>query len=337
MMRHLSLHREQWPLKAPFRITGKTWVNLDVVVVELRQSGRTGRGEAAGVFFLDETAETIFDQIVAVTQEIEAGADRRVLMDLLPPGGARNAVDCALWDLESQLMGSPVWERLRLRASPLTTVMTIGVRDTPEQMALAAREFAAYPVLKIKLDAETPVERIEAIRRARPDATLVVDANQGFDIDLLREVLPAFHRLGVAMVEQPLARGADAALEGFRSPIPLCADESCLDVGDLATAVARYQMINIKLDKTGGLTAALELAHAAKAMGLPLMVGNMFGTSLAMAPAFLVGQMCRFVDLDGPLSLTHDRPNAMTFNGPTISLPERPVWGAGGSAFKDAA
>ncbi len=330
MSRKLSLHIEKWPLKSPFRITGMVWTELDVVVVEIGEGDVVGRGEAAGVYYLGENANSIYEQIVKLTDEVEAGADRKALLQLLPAGGARNAIDCALWDLESQLSQTSVRELAGIETRPLTTVYTIGIRDTPEQMAEIASKMSAFPALKIKLDEQQPIERLAAVREARPDATIIVDANQGFNIELLHEVLPEFDKLQVAMVEQPLKRGEDEALEGLTPRIPLCADESCLDRSELAIAAKRYQMINIKLDKTGGLTEALALAREAQALGLDLMVGNMFGTSLAMTPGFLIGQLCRFVDLDGPLWLTHDRPRGLAYESGTISLPEQPLWGSGG-------
>jgi L-alanine-DL-glutamate epimerase-like enolase superfamily enzyme len=325
----MSVHREQWPMKAPFRINGKVWVDVDVVVCEIHQDGNVGRGEAAGVYYLGETAESMHDQIAGVASEISAGATRQDLLSILPPGGARNALDCALWDLEACLDRRSVWLRLNQPVGPLTTVMSIGVRDSVEEMTAVARDLMQFPVLKIKVDAQDPVARVAAIRAARPDASIVVDANQAFTFELLRELLPEFHRQRVAMLEQPLPRGGDERLAELKSPLPLCADESCLDAADLADVASRYQMINIKLDKTGGLTAALELARAAQERGLPLMVGNMFGTSLAMVPGFIIGQRCSFVDLDGPLALKFDRPGGMTYTRGSVNLPPWPLWGSG--------
>jgi L-alanine-DL-glutamate epimerase-like enolase superfamily enzyme len=316
-------------MKAPFRISGKVWVDVDVVVCEIHQDGHVGRGEAAGVYYLGETAESMHDQVAAVASEVEAGATRLDLLSLLPRGGARNALDCALWDLEACLDRQSVWQSLNQPVGPLTTVISIGVRDTVEETAAVARDLMQFPVLKIKVDRQDPVGCIAAIRAARPDATIVVDANQAFTFEMLRELLPELHRLRVAMLEQPLPRGADERLAELEPPLPLCADESCLDIADLAEAATRYQMINVKLDKTGGLTAALELAREARQRGLPLMVGNMFGTSLAMAPGFIIGQHCSFVDLDGPLALKFDRPCGMTYTGGVVDLPSWPLWGSG--------
>ena len=205
------------------------------------------------------------------------------------------------------------------------TVYTIGI-DTPEEMARSAKLLDTSRI-KVKLDSEIPLERISAVCAARPDAEILVDVNQGWTFEQLVDLAPKFKQLGVAMIEQPLPRGGDEALEGYDSPIMLCADESCLDTGEFEQAARRYQMINIKLDKTGGLTEALDLAAMANARGLELMVGNMLGTSLAMAPGFVVAQMCRFVDLDGAMFLEHDRENSMSIHQGFISAPEKELWG----------
>ena len=323
----LSLHKERWPLRNPFRITGYEWTDLNAIVVEISDGQHTGRGEAAGVFYEGENAETIYEQVADVRNEVERSPDRDALLELLPPGGARNAIDCALWDLEAKRTGSSAWALAGVRYKPVQTVMTIPIRDTAEEMGENAAALSAYPNLKVKLDSDRPVERLEAIRNARPDATIVVDANQGFTLDLLETVLPDCERLDISMVEQPLPRGADDGLEGFESPVPLCADESCLHLGELDQAARRYQMINIKLDKCGGLTEGLALAAEAEKRGLELMVGNMFGTSLAMLPALIIAQRCRFVDLDGPLHLRDDRLPGLHYDNGQVSMPVRPLWG----------
>ena len=261
MQRWVEVREESWPLRAPFQITGKTWLELSAVVVELGEGEFVGRGEAAGVYYLDESADSMIAQIRSVNAELTAGMTRVELLDALPPGGARNAIDCALWDLEAKIRGSSVWDIAGIRYAPVQTVMTIPIRESAEEMGQEAQRLGAYPLLKVKLDSRQPVERLTAIRKARPDATIVVDANQGFTFELLKDVLPAMARLNIAMIEQPLPRGEDDCLEGFASPVPLCADESCLHAGELADVAARYRMINIKLDKCGGLTAALCLAN----------------------------------------------------------------------------
>jgi L-alanine-DL-glutamate epimerase-like enolase superfamily enzyme len=246
---------------------------------------------------------------------------------LLPAGGARNAIDCALWDLDAKCSGRSVWDLAAVTAKPLETVFTIGLEATPSEMAEKATAATSHSLLKVKLDADLPLERLRAIRAARPDARIVVDANQAWTFAELQRLAPPFAELRVQMIEQPLPRGGDAALEGFRSPVPLCADESCLHLGELEQAAARYQMINIKLDKTGGLTHALELARAARARGLGLMVGCMAGGSLAMAPTFVVGCLCDLVDIDGPLLQKADRLPGIDYAGGRVSVFGPEVWG----------
>lgn len=302
-----SVHTEVWPASRPFRITGKVWNSFDSVVVELEQDGFVGRGEGLGVYYKDESAEVMIGQLEQIASSVTAGLTRANLQKLLPPGGARNALDCALWDLEAKASGRRIWDLTGVAPKKLTTVFTIGIESTPEIMAQHAAEAAQYPLLKVKLDATQPLERIQAIRKARPDARIVVDANQGWSFAQLKQIAPGFADAGVEMIEQPLPRGGDADLEGYRSPVPLGADESCLHMGELADAAKRYQMINIKLDKTGGLTHALELARAARDRGMGLMVGSMCGSSLAMAPTFVIGCIVDLVDIDGPLLLKRDR------------------------------
>ena len=323
----LSVHQEDWAAVTPFRISNAVWDTFPCVVVELADGMHVGRGEGLGIYYFDETSTTMTSQIEAVADRIEAGAGRLDLLDMLPPGGARNALDCALWDLESKQVGKRAWELAGIDLKPVVTVMTIGLEETPEEMAKKAEDAVAFPLLKVKLGADRPVERIEAIRAVRPDATLVIDANQGWDFEQLQEVAPRLQALGVEMIEQPLPRGEDEALEGYDPPLPLCADESCVHGGELADAARRYQMINIKLDKSGGLTHGLEMARAARSLGLGLMVGSMGGTSVAMAPHFVVGLLCDFHDLDGPLLAKYDRPHGLVFRNGDVAPPEPRLWG----------
>ena len=323
----ISLHLQDWELTTPFRISGHEWLTTPTLAVQVEHEGCYGRGEAQGVFYLDETAESLFEQAEAVLPDIRRGITREELQQLLPAGGARNAIDCALWDLECKRAGKTIWELTGIRPKPVTTVFTIGLEPEPEDMAARAAAAADAPVLKIKLNDDRPYERLAAIRAARPDAQLVVDANQGWNFDLLQEVLPRCAGLDLEMIEQPLPRGADAELEGFASPITLAADESCLDCSELDTAATRYSMINIKLDKTGGLTEALKLAHAARAKGCKLMVGNMVGTSLGMAPAFVIAQLCDFVDIDGPLLLKHDHLEGLRYHKGRVDGLTPRLWG----------
>jgi len=322
-----SVHVERWPAIRPFRIAGNVWDTFDSVVVELSRDGRVGRGEALGVYYLDETVDSLLPQIEAIAAAVEAGVDRRGLQTLLPPGGARNAVDCALWDLDAKCSGRRIWDLADVAPKSLETVFTIGLEATPEEMAAKAAAAVGHSLLKVKLDADRPLERLRAIRAVRSDVRIVVDANQAWTFAELRALAPAFAELGVSMIEQPLRRGADGELEGYRSPVPLCADESCLHLGELAQAARRYQMINIKLDKTGGLTHALELARAARGCGMGLMVGCMAGSSLAMAPTFVVGCLCDLVDIDGPLLQKTDRIPGIAYDGGRVAVFGPDVWG----------
>ncbi|MEM9421768.1 MAG: dipeptide epimerase [Pseudomonadota bacterium] len=315
-------------LKEPFSITGHTFSDSGTVRVTLKDGGHAGRGEASGVYYLNETPETMTADLERVRRDVEGGATRQDIQTLLSAGGARNALDCAYWDLEAKKQGRPVSALADLgEIRPLTTVYTITISDA-ETMARNAASAAAYPHLKIKLDDVDVMARMEAIRAARPDASLVIDVNQGWNFDQLKEYAPQMEKLGVAMIEQPMPRGGDAELEGYKSPVPLGGDESCLHTGEYVTASKRYDVINIKLDKTGGLTEAIKLADQAEADGKWLMVGNMVSSSLSMAPAFLIGQRCRFVDLDGPLFLKHDVEPGLEFGeGGTVAIPSTKLWG----------
>lgn len=327
MARSLRVTDEAWKLKIPFRISRREWTVSEMVICELREAGLRGCGEAAGVFYLDEDVASLRAQIAQATAAVEAGIDRARLRELLPPGGARNALDCALWDLEARRAGRSAWDLAGVRPDPVTTVFTIGLEDTPEQMAAKAAAAADRPRLKIKLNADRPVERLRAIRAARPDAVLVADCNGGWSFEQLKAWAPAMKELGLALLEQPLPRGGDAELAGYDAPLPIFADESCLHLGELAHAVTHYDGIVIKLEKTGGLTEALMLAEAARARGLRLMVGCMVATSLSMAPAHVLAQHCEFVDIDGPLLLERDRAGGLVYDGASVIVPDNILWG----------
>ncbi len=322
----LKVHSEYWKAKVPFRISSREWDGFDLVVCELHENGNVGRGEASGVFYLDEEVATMRQQIGAVGWKLN-GTDREGLRHLLPPGGARNALDCALWDLEARRSGKSAWALAGVKARPVTTVFTIGLEATPEAMAAKAAAARDRPLLKIKLGADRPVERLRAIRAARPDAKLVADCNGGWTFAQLQAWAPQLKELGLALLEQPLPRGADEALAGYDSPLPLFADESCLHLAELGHAAAHYDGIVIKLDKTGGLTEALMLADAARERGLRLMVGCMVATSLSMAPAHVLAQRCEFVDIDGPLLLAEDRANGLRYEGAAVTVPKEILWG----------
>jgi L-alanine-DL-glutamate epimerase-like enolase superfamily enzyme len=315
-------------MKAPFRISGYTFTTVPVAVVTLRSAGAIGRGEAAGVYYLEDTPERIAKTLEAHRSAIEAGVTRAQLRHLLPVGGARNAVDCALWELEARRTGRSVWQLAGLdRVMPRRTTFTLGADDA----ASAARNAAAVPharALKLKLTGEldADIDRIRAVREARRDVWLGVDANQGYSLDSLRRVLPVLIDARVELLEQPLPRGSEADLEGFASPIPIAADESVQGLRDIAALVGRFNVVNIKLDKCGGLTEALLMVNEARRLGLQVMVGNMVGTSLAMAPAFVIAQLCDYVDLDGPTFIEHDRSPGVRYDGGNIRCTDD-VWG----------
>lgn len=311
----LAASIEQLPLKAPFTISGYTFTEAEAVVVKLTDGAAFGRGEASGVYYLKDEPAGMLATIEAHRGAIEAGITRAELQTLLPPGGARNALDCALWELESTRTGRPVWE-LAGQAAPrsLITTFTVGA-DTPEAMAKAARDYVQALHLKLKLtgDAELDAERVRAVRAARPDAWIGVDGNQGFTRASIEQLLPVLVEAQVSLLEQPLRRGDEASMDGFKCPIPLAADESVQGLDEVAALVGRFNVVNIKLDKCGGLTEGLAIAAEAKRLGMRVMVGNMLGSSWAMAPSFVLGQLCDFVDLDGPVFLGSDRTPALHY------------------------
>lgn len=323
----ISVDIATYPMKVPFAITGHVFHNTETVRVSIEHNGVVGRGESVGTYYLNETAQSMAIDLDAIIGRIDVDTTPESLQELMPLSGARNALDCALWDYRAKSAGKRIWELLDITPRELITVFTIGMEE-PSVMAERAAAAAQFPQLKIKLDADSPIERLEAIRAARPDATLVIDVNQGWGLEALKEYLPACEKLGIAMIEQPLPRGEDAALDGFTSPVPLGADESCLGLGEFELAAQRYDVLNIKLDKCGGLTEGLALVRAAKARGMQLMVGNMTGTSLSMAPSYVVAQFCQFVDIDGPLLLAHDIENGLDYRaGGIVGLPSAALWG----------
>jgi L-alanine-DL-glutamate epimerase-like enolase superfamily enzyme len=323
----LSIDIVPYPLHRPFAIAGHVFNTTDTLLVTLWDGEHQGRGEAVGTYYLEETAESMAADLEAVAGQVDGELSSETIQELLPPCGARNALDCAFWDLRAKREGRRIWELLDIEPRELTTVFTVSI-ESPERMAEMAIEAARFPHLKIKLDSDAPMERLSAVREARPDASLVVDANQAWSFDELKAYLPRCEALGVNMIEQPLARGGDEALEGFSSPVPLGADESCLHLGEFEDAARRYDVLNIKLDKCGGLTEGLALVKAAQAAGMQLMVGNMTGTSLSMAPSYVIGQFCSFVDIDGPLLLAGDIERALHYGeGGRVSLPGRALWG----------
>lgn len=327
MKRRITTHLESWVALIPFRISRHTWYDFPCLVCEIEQDGLIGRGEALGVYYLGEDQESMLEQIDSVARRLADGASRQKLLELLPPGGARCAADAALWDLEAQQSGTSAWRAAGVAPLPIETVFTIGLEAEPEEMGARASAASDLTLFKVKLNNDRPVERIAAIRNARPDARLVIDVNEGWEFEQLCDVAPALAEHGVSMIEQPLRRGHDEQLEDYASPLPLCADESCQHAGELDQVAHRYQMINIKLDKCGGLTHGLELSRAARDKGLGIMVGCMGGTSLCMAPMHVLGQQADFVDIDGPLLLKNDRPGGFVYDHGIVSLPEKPFWG----------
>lgn len=325
----MRIHSEivSFPLKTPFAITGHVWTHTDTLRVTVEHGEHRGVGEAVGSYYLNETAGTMQQDLQAALDTLPHDLNPESLQSAMPACGVRNALDCALWDLRAKQQGKRIWQLLDLAPAPVTTVFTIGL-ESAAVMAERAAAAAPFPHLKIKLDGDDPITRLEAIRAARPDASLVIDVNQGWSFDELREYLPCCERLGIAMIEQPLPRGEDEVLEGFESPVLLGADESCLHLGEFDAAARRYQVLNIKLDKCGGLTEGLALAMAARASGMEVMVGNMTGTSLSMAPSYVIGQLCRFVDIDGPLLLADDLPHGLNYrDGGIVDPPTAALWG----------
>lgn len=323
----LSVRIEHWPLATPFHVSGHTVEAARVLVVALRSGQHRGRGEAAGVYYLGETPEGMAEQIAAVRPQIERGISREALIGLLPAGGARNAVDAAMWSLAAQRCGMTV-ARLagRARLRPLRTTFTVGV-DTAQAMAEAARGYNGAIALKIKLDGgAADADRLLAIRSACPSVALSVDANQGWTQDHMRQMLPVMQHVGVDLLEQPLPVGEDECLESMRYPIRLAADESFQDLDDLASVARRYDVVNVKLDKCGGLTRALSLVSAIRERGRSVMVGCMPCTSLGVAPAYILGQLCDRIDLDGPCFLAEDRTPSFQYRDGYLFGPESP-WG----------
>jgi L-alanine-DL-glutamate epimerase-like enolase superfamily enzyme len=323
----LAVRVERWPLAEAFVISRGSKTEAEVVVAEFTDGPHRGRGEAVPYARYGETVASVLAQIEGVRPRMEAGADRAGLQDLLPPGAARNALDCALWDLEAKRAGVRAWTLAgRARLDPVKTCFTISLGPA-EEMAEAARANARRPMLKLKIGGPNGLDGVAAVRAAAPRARLIVDANEALTFEDLRRLAPQLARLEVKLLEQPLPAGEDGALEGYASPVPLCADESLHTRAELAACVGRYGLINIKLDKTGGLTEALALAGEARRQGFGLMVGCMVATSLAMAPAMILAQGVEFVDLDGPLLLAQDREPGLAITGSMVEAPSPELWG----------
>jgi L-alanine-DL-glutamate epimerase-like enolase superfamily enzyme len=325
--RSVHARAESWLLARPFAISRGVKTQADVVVVEIHEGGFTGRGECVPYPRFNETVDGVKIEIEAFFPRLERGLDRAGLACAMPAGAARNALDNALWDLEAKVTGLRVWEIAGIAApEPSMTAETIGLGSVQE-MATAAKRLSKAPLIKVKLDAELITERMQAIHDNAPNARLIIDPNEGWTFDQLKAVAPALVKMGVEMIEQPLPAYDDEGLREYDSPITLCADESCHTKDDLQSLVGKYQMVNIKLDKTGGLTEALELAKSAEIRNLGVMIGCMVGTSLAMAPAMLLASVAEFVDLDGPLLLKKDREQGLIFENGLVHPPKAQLWG----------
>lgn len=326
-MTKLDVRRESWPIRGTFAISRGSRTATEVVVVELSRDGHTGRGECVPYPRYGETVEGVIADIESLRARLAGGLDREGLQAALPAGAARNAVDCAFWDLEAKRAGKRVFELAGLPApQPLTTAYTLSL-DTPEAMGRAAAANAHRPLLKLKVTGDGDLDRVRAVRANALGAKLVVDANEAWTPEQFTRFVPELKGLGVTMIEQPLPAKADAPLASLKRAIPVCADESCHDASTIEELVGRYDMINIKLDKTGGLTEALKLRAAAEAKGFGVMVGCMIATSLSMAPAVLVAQGAAVVDLDGPLLLARDRDAGLRYDGSTVHPADPALWG----------
>ena len=318
---------ERWPIAGAFTISRGAKTEAAVVVARLSDGALTGRGECVPYLRYGESVEAVAALIEAMQSDIRNGMDRVALQSAMKPGAARNAIDCAFWDLEARHGGKRAYELAGLAPPrPLVTAFTISLGE-PDVMAQATARAADRKLLKIKLGAPGDPDRVAAVRAAAPDTMLIVDANEGWTPDSLAENLEACARANVALIEQPLPADADAALADIRRAVPICADESAHDRASLAALVNKYDAVNIKLDKTGGLTEALAMADEARKLNLDVMAGCMVATSLAMAPAMLLAQRARYVDLDGPLLLERDREHGLRYEGSLVHPPDAVLWG----------
>ncbi len=323
----LTVTTERWPLERPFRISRGVKREAHVVVATVGEGEHVGRSESVPYPRYGESADGVVAALEALADDVAGGLERSALAERLPAGAARNALDCALWDLEAKRAGRPAWALAGLTEPvPVLTAETIGI-DAPAAMGARAAELEGARLLKIKLDGEAVPERVRAVREAAPEARLVVDPNEGWTFADLERLAPELASLGVEMIEQPLPASDDEALAGYSCPVALCADESCHVADDVPALRGRYAMVNVKLDKAGGLTGALALREAAAAAGMGLMVGCMVGTSLAMAPALLVAQGARVVDLDGPLLLDRDREPGLRYEAAEVWPAAPDLWG----------
>ena len=322
----IEAREEIWPLKQPFRISRGSRNEAQVVIVTVSDGEYIGRGECVPIRRYNQNTAAVLAQIESIKGENDL--DRHKLQQLLPPGAARNALDCALWDLEAKVSGKRVWELANISIVPEPeTSFTISL-DTPDTMGAAAQAAASSPILKLKLGGDdADRERVETVREATPATRLLIDANESWSPAHYRKVTPALKQLGVELIEQPFPANADEILENLDHPIPVCADESCHTTADLPQLKNRYEMINVKLDKTGGLTEALHLCERARESGFKLLIGCMACTSLGIAPARLLASTAEYVDLDGPLLLARDREHPLSYENGRIGWPPRQLWG----------
>ncbi|MCV0398124.1 MAG: dipeptide epimerase [Rhizobiaceae bacterium] len=327
MARTLRMEIETFPIAGSFTISRGSRTEAQVIVCIIEQDGHVGRGECVPYSRYGETIDSVREAIEGASELVERGGDRNELMEHMPPGAARNAIDCALWDLEARLSG----RRAHLKACampprPVPTAVTVSL-GSPQDMAAEARKYAHRPLLKVKVGAENDAARIHAVASVAPDCRIILDANEGWTEENIRENLLVAAEFHIALIEQPLPAGKDALLRNIPHPVPICADESVHSSRDLESLVGLYDAVNIKLDKAGGLTAALDLRDRAREMGFGVMIGCMVGTSLAMAPAVLLAQDADWVDLDGPLLLAKDRKPALRYSGSLVSPPDAALWG----------
>ncbi len=327
IVRRLSVCPEKWPLKEPFHISRGVRTETRVVKAELNHCGVSGYGEAVPYVRYGETTDSVIAQIEDITTAVEEGISPEELQTILPAGAARNAVDCALWDMMPRWKKLPVWQLLHLPPpAPMETAVTISIGSVAD-MAKKALTYKDFPLLKIKLDRENIRERITAIRAQAPKPRIIIDPNESWMIEDLVELDDFLSGNNISLLEQPLAAGQDDALSDFSGKIPVCADESCHTRQDLEGLTGKYQVVNIKLDKTGGLTEAVKLKQQAEAMGFQVMVGCMVATSLAMAPAMLLASGAAFIDLDGPLLIKEDRQHGLEIIQGRIMAPSPELWG----------
>jgi L-alanine-DL-glutamate epimerase-like enolase superfamily enzyme len=322
----IEAREEIWPLKKVFRISRGSRTEAQVVVVTVGDDEHVGRGEGVPIKRYGQSVESVLAQIESV--KTEKNLDRQRLQQMLPAGAARNALDCALWDLEAKRSGKRVWELANVPIAPeVETSFTISL-DTPEKMAAAAAVAAELPILKLKLQGDDfDLARVKGVRESAPAARLLIDANESWSPEHYRKIVPELHELGVELIEQPFAANADEVLATLDHRIPVCADESCHTTADLRRLTNRYEMINVKLDKTGGLTEALHLYERARESGFELLIGCMVGTSLGMAPARIVASPADYIDLDGPLLLARDREHGLAYTNGSLGLPSSQLWG----------